>query len=88
MAETCWVNLLSVIETTELKIWLEKTVDACANEGGAIFLGELILYYRTYNVLQDPARGCEVKFPRRENFVVWISSSNSDPFPTVIERKG
>ena len=87
MAAICWVNLSSVIETTKLKIWLEKTVDACANERGAIFSGELILYYRANNALQDPARGCEVKFPRRENFVVWICSSNSDPFPTVIERK-
>ena len=33
--------------TTELKIWLEKTMDACANEGGTNFSGELIMYYRT-----------------------------------------
>ena len=32
----------------ELKIELEKTLDACANEGGgANFLGELIMYYKT-----------------------------------------
>ena len=30
--------------------------------------------------------GCEMKFPRREHCVVWIYSSNSDPFPRVIER--
>ena len=35
--------------TTELKIWPEKGLDACANEGegggGTNFLGELIMYY-------------------------------------------
>ena len=34
-------------ETTELKIWLEKTVDAYAYEGGTNFSGELIMYYRS-----------------------------------------
>ena len=29
--------------TTELKIWLEKALDACANEGGTNFLREIIL---------------------------------------------
>ena len=32
---------------TELKIWLEKALDACANEGGTNFLGKLIMYYTT-----------------------------------------
>ena len=39
-------NLWSATETTKLKIWLEKTLHACANEeGGTNFLGEL-MYYR------------------------------------------
>ena len=35
--------------TTELKIWFEKTLDACENEGGTNFSGELIMY-----LLQNP----------------------------------
>ena len=31
-------------------------------------------------------RGCELKFPRKEHCVVWIHSSNSDPFPRVVKR--
>ena len=32
--------------TTELKIWLEKALDACVNEGGGTnFSRELIMYY-------------------------------------------
>ena len=34
------------METTmELKIWLEKALDACANEGGTNFLREIILQF-------------------------------------------
>ena len=36
---------LSAMETTKLKIWLEKALDACANEGGRTnFFGGLIMY--------------------------------------------
>ena len=39
-------------ETTELKIWPEKTLDACANEGGTNFSGELVMYYSSTKLEQ------------------------------------
>ena len=42
MIKSLWMET-----ATELKIWLEKALDACANEGGTNFSGKLIMYYTT-----------------------------------------
>lgn len=34
------------METTELRTWLENSLEACAYEGETDFPGELITYYR------------------------------------------
>ena len=40
--ESLWMETM-----TELKIWLEKALDACANEGATHFSGELTICYRS-----------------------------------------
>ena len=43
---------------TKLKIWLEKTLDTCANEGGTNFSGELIMYYSYSNLWYASESSC------------------------------
>ena len=41
----------SAVETTELRIWLEDLLEACAFEGGANFSGKLIICYSSVSSL-------------------------------------